>query len=416
MSPEKEAMEHETQKNGNQNNALKREKSSDPIQCEEGPGLVAYLLTLGSLLLVAASLPLSLFFVVKVVQEYERAVIFRLGRLLTGGARGPGVFFIIPCVDTYEKIDMRSQTFEIPPQEILTKDSVTVFVNAIMYYKVANAIHAVANVDDYGGSSRLLAATTLRNVLGTLNLGDILSQRESIARDMRESLDVATEPWGVKVERVEVKDVRVPEQLQRAMAAEAEAAREARAKVIGAEGEHKASRALRQAAEVIMDSPAALQLRYLQTLNSISAENNSTIIFPVPIDIMNSFMQNGQTNQQTQQYQQFQNFQQTCENFQQQRLPSKEQHLSVFKQFPGSKTTNKYQDDLPSARDKERKSRKIVRTATIDSKNIDLEHIDFELPEDIDFSIPEVDLPEIDLELPEIDLKIPEEALEIGGV
>ena len=133
-------------------------------------------------------MPLSLLFVVKVVQEYERAVIFRLGRLLTGGARGPGVFFIIPCVDTYEKIDMRSQTFEIPPQEILTKDSVTVFVNAIMYYKVANAIHAVANVDDYGGSSRLLAATTLRNVLGTLTLGEILSQRESIAREMRVSV------------------------------------------------------------------------------------------------------------------------------------------------------------------------------------------------------------------------------------
>ena len=142
-----------------------------------------------------------------------------------------------------------------------------------------------------------------------------------------------------------MKDVRVPEQLQRAMAAEAEAAREARAKVIGAEGEHKASRALRQAAEVIMDSPAALQLRYLQTLNSISAENNSTIIFPVPIDIMNSFMQNSQNNPQNQQYQQFQNCQQkqTYENFQQQRLPSKEQHHSVFKQFPVSKTTNKYQ-------------------------------------------------------------------------
>ena len=122
---------------------------------------------------------------VKVVQEYERAVIFRLGRLLTGGARGPGVFFIIPCVDVYEKIDMRSQTFEIPPQEILTKDSVTVFVNAIMYYKVANAIHAVANVDDYSGSARLLAATTLRNVLGTLTLGDILCNREAIAKEMK---------------------------------------------------------------------------------------------------------------------------------------------------------------------------------------------------------------------------------------
>merc|ERR1719297_54558 len=247
-----------------------------------------------------ATLPFSLLMAVKVVQEYERAVIFRLGRLLTGGARGPGVFFIIPCVDIYEKIDLRSQTFEIPPQEILTKDSVTVFVNAIMYYKVANATHAVANVDDYSGSARLLAATTLRNVLGTLTLGDILCNREAIAREMKTVLDEGTEPWGVMVERVEVKDVRVPEQLQRAMAAEAEAARNARAKVIAAEGEHKASRSLRQAAEVIMDSPAALQLRYLQTLNSISAEHNSTIIFPVPIDIVSNFMSFSQ--QRPQQY------------------------------------------------------------------------------------------------------------------
>ena len=204
----------------------------------------------------------------------------------------------------------------------------TVFVNAIMYYKavspnlvswlfnvltdfpqVKDAISAVINVDDYGASARLLAATTLRNVLGTKNLGDILSDREAIAQDMQVSsqllissllrsavvvvqatLDEATDPWGVTVERVEVKDVRVPESLQRAMAAEAEAAREARAKVIAAEGEHKASRALKQAAEVIVDSPAALQLRYLQTLNSISAENNSTIVFPVPVDVLNTFM------------------------------------------------------------------------------------------------------------------------------
>merc|ERR1719402_2148932 len=215
-----------------------------------------------------------------------------------GGARGPGVFFVLPCVDVYEKIDTRTATFEVPPQEILTKDSVTVYVNAIMYYKVSDAVHAVTNVDDYSGSARLLAATTLRNVLGTKNLGDVLSERESIANEMQACLDEATEPWGVKVERVEVKDVRVPENLQRAMAAEAEAARNARAKVIAAEGEHKASRSLRQAAEVIMDSPAALQLRYLQTLNSISAENNSTIVFPVPIDIISNFMQFNQ-NQNT---------------------------------------------------------------------------------------------------------------------
>merc|ERR1711892_834394 len=288
--------------------------------CEEGPGICALLLTIFSLFLVLISMPLSLFCVVKVVQEYEGAVIFRLGRLLTGGARGPGVFFVIPCVDVYEKIDMRTKTFEIPPQEILTKDSVTVFVNAIMYYKVANATHAVSNVDDYSGSARLLAATSLRNVLGTMTLGDILCQREIIAKSMKTTLDEGTEPWGVMVERVEVKDVRVPEQLQRAMAAEAEAARNARAKVIAAEGEHKASRSLRQAAEVIMDSPAALQLRYLQTLNSISAEHNSTIIFPVPIDIISNFMQFQQPNNagippqqdqltQNQLFQQFQQFQ-----------------------------------------------------------------------------------------------------------
>merc|ERR1711971_364041 len=278
--------------NNNTNNSkgASLDAKNEDIDCEEGPGLFSHFLTGLALLMVAAMLPFSLFFVVKVVQEYERSVIFRLGRLLSGGARGPGVFFIIPCVDTYEKIDMRSRKYEIPPQEILTKDSVTVFVNAIMYYKVANAIHAVANVDDYSGSARLLAATTLRNVLGTMTLGEILSAREKIATEMKETLEEATEPWGVKVERVEVKDVRVPEQLMRAMAAEAEAAREARAKVIAAEGEHKASRALKHAAEVMEQSPAAVQLRYLQTLNNISAENNSTIIFPVPIGIMAHFV------------------------------------------------------------------------------------------------------------------------------
>jgi len=267
-----------------------KKPDEDTRACDEGPGICSHLLTLFSILLIMATMPLSLLWTVKVVQEYERAVIFRLGRLLSGGARGPGVFFIIPCVDIYEKIDMRTKTYEIPPQEILTKDSVTVFVNAIMYYKVSDPESAVTNVDDYSGSARLLAATTLRNVLGTKNLGDILSERESIAHDLHELLLEATEPWGVSVERVEVKDVRVPEQLMRAMAAEAEAARNARAKVIAAEGEHKASRSLRHAAEVIMDNPAALQLRYLQTLNSISAENNSTIVFPVPVDILSSVM------------------------------------------------------------------------------------------------------------------------------
>jgi len=327
------------QEGNNNMGSPKDDQSQDQVQCEEGPGVCALALTIFSLILIIVTLPLSLLFVVKVVQEYERAVIFRLGRLLTGGARGPGVFFVIPCVDVYEKIDMRSQTFEIPPQEILTKDSVTVFVNAIMYYKVANAIHAVANVDDYSGSARLLAATTLRNVLGTLTLGDILCQRESIAKEMKETLDEGTEPWGVMVERVEVKDVRVPEQLQRAMAAEAEAAREARAKVIAAEGEHKASRALRLAAEVITDSPAALQLRYLQTLNSISAENNSTIVFPVPIDIMSSFMEATDVAQvQQQQY-----HQQIFQHLSQLQQPLYPQPSSF--QQSASKTTTMKMDD-----------------------------------------------------------------------
>ena len=163
------------------------------------------------------------------------------------------------------------------------------FVNAIMYYKVKDCVSAVANVDDYGGSSRLLAATTLRNVLGTRNLSEILSDREAIADTMHHGLEEATNPWGVHVDRVEIKDVRLPQQLQRAMAAEAEATREARAKVIAAEGEQKSSKALKEAADIIAMSPAALQLRYLQTLNSISAEKNSTIIFPLPMEMFNTF-------------------------------------------------------------------------------------------------------------------------------
>lgn len=171
----------------------------------------------------------------------------------------------------------------------MSKDSVTVAVDAVVYYRISNATIAVSNVADYGRSTRLLAATTLRNVLGTKNLSEILSERETISHIMQSSLDEVTEPWGVKVERVEIKDVRLPVQLQRAMADEAEAAREARAKVIAAEGEMNASKALRSAAEVIAMSPQALQLRYLQTLNSIAAEKNSTIVFPLPLEIFAGF-------------------------------------------------------------------------------------------------------------------------------
>ena len=256
---------------------------------KEGIGCCGYILLILSGFLIFITLPFSLCMCIKVVQEYERAVIFRLGRLLPGGAKGPGLFFIIPCMDNYTKIDLRTISFDVPPQEVLSKDSVTVAVDAVVYYFVQNPTMTVTNVEDAPRSTRLLAATTLRNVLGTKNLADILADRETISAMMQQLLDDATDPWGIKVERVEIKDVRLPVQLQRAMAAEAEATREARAKVISAEGEQQASRALKEAADIMSESSSAIQLRYLQTLNTISAERNSTIIFPVPVDFMQSF-------------------------------------------------------------------------------------------------------------------------------
>ncbi|XP_023237213.1 band 7 protein AGAP004871-like isoform X2 [Centruroides sculpturatus] len=257
---------------------------------DSGLGFCGWIFTLLSTLVVVVTFPFSLLFCIKVVQEYERAVIFRLGRLLQGGAKGPGIFFILPCIENYTKVDLRTLTFDVPPQEVLTKDSVTVSVDAVVYYRVHNATVSVANVENAHHSTRLLAQTTLRNMLGTHNLHEILAEREAISNSMQNALDETTDAWGIKVERVEIKDVRLPVQLQRAMAAEAEAAREARAKVIAAEGEQKASRALKEAADVIALSPASLQLRYLQTLNTISAEKNSTIIFPLPIDLLSQFI------------------------------------------------------------------------------------------------------------------------------
>jgi len=264
--------------------------SSDTSADTDGLNITAFLLTALSVLLIVITVPFSLCLVIKVVAEYERAVIFRLGRLRKGGSKGPGIFTVIPCIDTYRCVDLRTVSFDVPPQEILSRDSVTVAVDAVVYYRVSNPTICISNVENFSHSTRLLAATTLRNVLGTKNLAEILSERETISHIMQSSLDEATDPWGVKVERVEIKDVRLPVQLQRAMAAEAEAAREARAKVIAAEGEQKASHALKEAAQVIQESPSALQLRYLQTLTSISAEKNSTIIFPLPIDFISHFV------------------------------------------------------------------------------------------------------------------------------
>ncbi|VDK38654.1 unnamed protein product [Taenia asiatica] len=270
-----------------------------PISNSKNMGCCSYILLALSYFVIMLTFPISIFFCIKVIAEYERAVLFRLGRILPGGAKGPGLFFTVPCLDMIRKVDLRTVTFDVPPQEarkhdilqVLTKDSVTVAVDAVVYYRIYNPVVAITNVEDADRSTRLLAATTLRNVLGTKNLSDILSERDSISGMMQTMLDEATDPWGVKVERVEVKDVRLPVQLQRAMAAEAEAAREARAKVIAARGEQKASQALKEAADVINESPFAIQLRYLQTLSTISAEKNSTIIFPLPVDLVTHFMQ-----------------------------------------------------------------------------------------------------------------------------
>ncbi|KAL3870684.1 hypothetical protein ACJMK2_038728 [Sinanodonta woodiana] len=265
------------------------ERKNSSIDPDGSIGCCGYILIGLSFLILLLFFPFSLICAIKIVQEYERAVIFRLGRVKQGGAVGPGLFFLFPCVDTFRSVDLRTFSYDIPPQEILTKDSVTVAVDAVIYARVFDATMSIINVENAHQSTKLLAATTLRNILGTKLLSELLTDRESISHNMQEVLDHATDPWGVKVERVEMKDVRLPVQMQRAMAAEAEAGREARAKVIAAEGEMKASRALKEAADVISESPSALQLRYLQTLHSISAEKNSTIIFPFPVDIMTAF-------------------------------------------------------------------------------------------------------------------------------
>ncbi|KAL3069048.1 hypothetical protein niasHT_019688 [Heterodera trifolii] len=253
-------------------------------------GISGYILMVFSYILLALTFPIAICFCVKVVREYERAVIFRLGRLLPGGARGPGIFIVIPCIDTYRKVDLRVLSFDVPPQEILSRDAVTVAVDVVVYFRISNATISVTNVEDSSRSTKLLAQTTLRNILGTKTLAEMLSDREQISLQMQSTLDEITNPWGVKVERVEMKDVRLPVQLQRAMAAEAEATREAGAKIIAAEGEQKASKALSEAAHTVAQSPVAIQLRFLQTLTSISAEKNRTIIFPLPMELIKHYI------------------------------------------------------------------------------------------------------------------------------
>ncbi len=225
---------------------------------------------------------------VKIVTEYERGVIFRLGRLV--GARGPGLFLIIPFVDRMVKMDLRVVTMDVPSQDVITKDNVTVRVNAVIYFRVVDPEAAVVKVVDHFRATSQISQTTLRNVLGQSELDELLAKREKINQTLQSIIDEHTDPWGVKVSTVEIKDVELPETMRRSMAAQAEAERERRAKIIHAEGELQASEKLAQAGTIIAKEPVTLQLRYLQTLTEIATERNSTLIFPLPIDLITMFL------------------------------------------------------------------------------------------------------------------------------
>jgi regulator of protease activity HflC (stomatin/prohibitin superfamily) len=221
---------------------------------------------------------------VRVVQEYERGVVFRLGRLV--GAKGPGIFFLLPVIDRMVRVDLRVVTLDVPAQEAITRDNVTVRVNAVVFFRVVRPTDAIVQVEDFRRATWNISQTTLRNVLGQSMLDELLANREQVNLKLQQIIDEQTEPWGVKVTIVEVKDVELPQGMQRAMARQAEAEREKRAKIIHAEGEFSAAQQLAEAAGLMAAQPGAMQLRYLQTLTEISVEKNSTIIFPVPIDVL----------------------------------------------------------------------------------------------------------------------------------
>jgi regulator of protease activity HflC (stomatin/prohibitin superfamily) len=245
--------------------------------------MTALITGLGYILLI----PLAPF-AVRIVQEYERGVIFRLGRLQ--GARGPGLFIIIPIIERMVKVDLRTITMDVPSQEAITKDNVTVRVNAVIYFHVLSPEDAVVKVTDHIRATSQIAQTTLRSVLGQSDLDELLSEREQINQRLQQIIDEQTEPWGVKVTVVEVKDVELPQGMQRAMARQAEAERERRAKIINADGEFQAAQRLADAGRIMASQPATLQLRFLQTLSEVASERNSTIVFPVPIDLLEAFV------------------------------------------------------------------------------------------------------------------------------
>ncbi len=228
---------------------------------------------------------------IKVVKEYERGVIFRLGRV-QGGPKGPGLFILLPFIDNMVKIDLRIVTMDVPPQDVITRDNVPARVNAVVYFRVVDPNKSVIEVENHVLATSQISQTTLRSVLGQKDLDDLLTNREQINDELQTIIDEQTDPWGIKVSVVEVKDVEIPQQMQRAMARQAESERERRAKIIAAEGEYQASARLAQAADRL-DSPAALQLRLFQTMGEIASEQNSTIVLPVPVDLLRPFMQAG---------------------------------------------------------------------------------------------------------------------------
>ena len=254
-----------------------------------------------TIVIVLAAVALAVFLLatstIKIVQEYERGVIFRLGRLV--GARGPGLFFLIPGAERMRKVDLRIVTLEVPAQEAITRDNVTVKVNAVVYFRVVNPEDAVVKVLDYIRATSLIGQTTLRSILGQSDLDHLLSERDKINTELQQVIDTQTSAWGVKVTSVEVRDLELPQTMQRAMARQAEAEREKRAKVIHAEGEFSASQQLANAAQVIGSQPATLQLRYLQTLTEIAAEKNSTIVFPLPLELLQGFFSLSATRRRT---------------------------------------------------------------------------------------------------------------------
>jgi regulator of protease activity HflC (stomatin/prohibitin superfamily) len=243
-----------------------------------------------AIVLIVILLVLYIVAAVKVVREYERGIIFRLGRLLPE-PKGPGLFFLIPIVDRMVKVDLRTITLNIPPQEVITKDNVPVRVNAVAYFRIIAPKDAIVQVENFMAATSQIAQTTLRSVLGQHQLDELLSEREKINAILQEIIDEATGPWGIKVSIVEVKDVEIPGDMQRAMARQAEAERERRAKIINAEGEYQAAERLKDAALVIEEHPIALQLRYLQTLLEIGGGNTSTIVFPAPIELLRPFIE-----------------------------------------------------------------------------------------------------------------------------